>query len=94
MLCLGAVGALLYGPDSLISGAAAQDAGGPHAAAMATGFVDGVGSFGAILEGVAVPAVSQRYGWHAVFWLFVAMAVLAALALIPSVKRAPAPRAA
>ena len=90
---LALVGAALFGPDSLISGAAAQDAGGPYAAATATGFVNGLGSVGAALEGLAVPAISARWGWDAVFWSFVVLAVLAAVALLPTLKRAPAPRA-
>jgi sugar phosphate permease len=89
---LALVGAMLFGPDSLISGAAAQDAGGPYAAATATGFVNGMGSIGAALEGLAVPAISARWGWGAVFWSFVGLAVLAALALVPTLRRAPAPR--
>lgn len=93
-ITLALVGATLFGPDSLISGAAAQDAGGPYAAATATGFVNGLGSLGAALEGLAVPAISQRWGWDAVFWSFVALAVVSALALLPTLKRAPAPRAA
>lgn len=87
------VGATLFGPDSLISGAAAQDAGGPYAAATATGFVNGLGSIGAALTGILVPAISARWGWGAVFWSFVGIAMLAALALVPTLRRAPAPRA-
>src|SRR6478735_9113347 len=43
---LALVGALLFGPDALLSGAAAQDVGGAAAAATATGLVNGVGSIG------------------------------------------------
>jgi OPA family sugar phosphate sensor protein UhpC-like MFS transporter len=88
---LGLIGAALFGPDALLSGAAAQDAGGRHASAMATGFVNGMGSVGSVLEGLVVPAISKRYGWEAVFQLFVALALLAALALIPTFRRAPHP---
>lgn len=90
---LALIGAALFGPDSLISGAAAQDAGGPHAAAMATGFVNGLGSVGAMLQGLVVPAVSERYGWESLFWVFVGLSLVAALALAPTLRRAPAPRA-
>lgn len=87
IVALGLIGATLFGPDALISGAAAQDAGGARAAASATGFVNGVGSIGAILEGLCVPWISQRYGWQAVFPLFVVLALAAALALVPTVRR-------
>jgi OPA family glycerol-3-phosphate transporter-like MFS transporter len=90
---LALIGAALFGPDALLSGAASQDAGGPHAAATAAGFVNGMGSVGAVLEGVVVPAISKRYGWEAVFHLFIALALLGALLLVPTLKSAPSPRA-
>jgi sugar phosphate permease len=83
------VGAFLFGPDSLVSGAAAQDEGGPHAAATATGFVNGMGSLGAILQGVVTVQVSRLWGWQALFYVFVGLAVLAALCLLPSLRRDP-----
>jgi sugar phosphate permease len=86
----GLVGALLFGPDALLSGASAQDAGGPHAAAMATGFVNGVGSLGGILEGLLVPPLVVAFGWGALFPLLVLLALAAALALVPAL-RGPAP---
>ncbi|MCA9596331.1 MAG: MFS transporter [Myxococcales bacterium] len=90
---LALIGAALFGPDALISGAAAQDAGGPHAAAMATGFVNGMGSVGAVLQGLAVPWVSAHWGWQSLFWVFVALSVFAAVSLAPTFRRAPIPRA-
>ncbi|HEY1537257.1 MAG TPA: MFS transporter [Polyangiaceae bacterium] len=84
---LALVGALLFGPDALLSGAAAQDAGGAAAAATATGLVNGVGSIGGMLEGVTLPAVSAHFGWQAMFPLLAGLAVCAALALIPATRR-------
>jgi sugar phosphate permease len=89
---LALVGALLFGPDSLLSGAAAQDAGGPHAAASAVGFVNGLGSLGALLQGLVVPAVASRFGWQALFPTFVGLSLLSALVLVPAVRRARAGR--
>jgi sugar phosphate permease len=86
-LGLGLVGAFLFGPDSILSGAAAQDAGGKHAAATATGFVNAVGSVGAILQGALNAWVSQAFGWQAVFYVLVGFALLAALALVPAFSR-------
>jgi len=86
-LGLALIGALLFGPDALLSGAAAQDAGGPHAAAAATGLVNGVGSIGGMMAGLAIPQISQRFGWTALFPSLVAFAILSALALLPAIVR-------
>lgn len=89
---LACIGALLFGPDALLSGAAAQDAGGERAAAMAAGMVNGIGSLGAILEGLVVPRISQSWGWKALFPMLVLLALGAAAALVPAVIRARPPR--
>ena len=80
------VGALLFGPDSLISGAAAQDAGGPYAAATAAGLVNAIGSIGAILQEYVTRGVSQKYGWDKLFYVFVVLALFSALCLVPTFK--------
>jgi sugar phosphate permease len=88
VVALALVGALLFGPDSLLSGAAAQDAGGPLAAATATGLVNGIGSVGAILQGALNAWVSQAFGWHAVFVVLIGLAFASAAALIPTFRSA------
>ena len=93
VLELGLVGALLFGPDSLLSGAAAQDLGGAAAAATATGLVNGVGSIGGMLEGLTLPAISAHFGWKAMFPLLAGLAACAALVLVPALRR-PETRAA
>ena len=75
------VGFCLFGPDSLISGVAAQDLGGPLAAATVAGFINGCGSIGAIAQGAVVAGVSNRYGWQAVFQTLMVLAALSSLAL-------------
>jgi sugar phosphate permease len=79
-------GALLFGPDALISGAAAQDAGGPHAAAIAAGIVNGVGSMGAVLQEALTRGVSGRWGWDRLFYVFVALALWSAISLVPTFR--------
>ncbi|HEX3775175.1 MAG TPA: MFS transporter [Polyangiaceae bacterium] len=84
VVALALVGAFLYGPDALLSGAAAQDIGGNEAAATATGFVNGVGSLGGMLEGLTLPAISNYFGWKAMFPLLAGLALCAALSLLPA----------
>ena len=84
---LALIGAMLFGPDSILCGAAAMDAGGPRAAAMATGFVNGIGSIGPILQGLLVPPLAKHYGWQALFPVLVVLALCAALVLVPTLVR-------
>jgi OPA family sugar phosphate sensor protein UhpC-like MFS transporter len=80
------VGALLFGPDSLLSGAAAQDAGGKYAAGVAAGMVNGIGSVGAILQEALTRGVSARYGWDKLFYVFVGLALFSAACLVPTFR--------
>ena len=91
LLLLALIGAFLFAPDSILCGAAAQDAGGRQAASMATGFVNGVGSTGAFIEGLTVPLLAKSLGWSALFPCLVGMAVLGALCLLPVVRARAAP---
>jgi sugar phosphate permease len=84
---LALAGALLFGPDSLLSGVAAQDAADPRALAMATGFVNGLGSFGAVVQGLIVPQIGDRLGWPALFRALSLFAFCAMLALLPTLRR-------
>ncbi len=80
---LALIGFLLFGPDTLICGAAAQNLGRGHATASAAGIINGLGSIGAACQGLLTATVSQAWGWDALFSTFVAFAVLSALALLP-----------
>ncbi len=85
------VGALLYGPDSLLSGAAAQDLGGPGAGALAIGMINGLGSIGAVSQELVTRTVSRAYGWNAVFYVLLVSALSAALLLVPTFRPARKP---
>jgi sugar phosphate permease len=84
---LALIGFLLFGPDSLVSAAAAQDAGGPRAAALAAGLINGIGSIGAVFQEAVVRGVSARWGWEGLFRLFVVLSLAAAVCLVPAVTR-------
>ncbi len=95
-LSMGAVGFMLFGPDALISGAAAQDVGGGESAASAAGIINGVGSVGAILQGVVTAGVTARWGWGALFYTFIGLALLSCAMLVPMAlrERSPSPHRA
>lgn len=72
------MGLTLYGPDSMISGAAAIDFG-KETAGTAAGFVNGCGSIGAVLGGL-LPGYFET---ETVFLCFTASAVLAIVIMLP-----------
>ena len=84
------IGGTLFAADTLISGSAAQDLGGPHAAGLACGMINGIGSIGGVAQGFVTVGVSQAYGWDALFTVFIGLALAAALALAPFVRVRPA----
>ncbi|MBK9168412.1 MAG: MFS transporter [Bryobacterales bacterium] len=70
ILGIALIGILTFGPDTLLGGAATQDAGTQEAAATAAGFVNGVGSLGSVLSPFAVAWVAGTTGWDNLFYLF------------------------
>lgn len=71
------IGLTLYGPDSMISGAAAVDFG-KGTAATASGFVNGCGSVGAVLGGL----LPGFFDTETVFLLFTGTALVATMMMI------------
>jgi sugar phosphate permease len=86
------IGALLFGPDALLSGAAAQDAASPAQAATATGLVNGIGSLGALLQGPLTVGVQAAVGWQGLFYAFFALSLLACACLLPALRGATSAR--
>ncbi|WP_079203530.1 MFS transporter [Pseudomonas sp. CC6-YY-74] len=72
------MGLTLYGPDSMISGAAAIDFG-KETSGTAAGFVNGCGSIGAVLGGL----LPGYFDTETVFLCFTASAVVAILIMLP-----------
>jgi len=71
------IGFFTYGPDALMSGAAAIDAGSPKAAGLAAGFINGVGSIGQMMSGFIVAYITSKLGWDSLFYFFVAISLIA-----------------
>jgi len=77
-LGLALIGFMTFGPDTLVSGTAAMDFGSRRGASTAAGFINGMGSVGAAIQGVLVGLIAHRAGWHAVFTVLIAFALVAA----------------
>jgi sugar phosphate permease len=71
------IGFFTYGPDSLMSGAAAIDASSPKAAGLAAGVINGVGSIGQIFSGLLVAYMSIKFGWDSLFYFLATIAFIA-----------------
>lgn len=80
-IAIGLIGILTFGPDTLMSGAATQDAAGADAAATAAGFVNGVGSVGQLLSPFLVAAAVRWTGWDGLFGVFVLVSLAGGIAL-------------
>ncbi|MFH1743683.1 MAG: MFS transporter [bacterium] len=80
-LCL--IGFSLYGPDALMTGAAAQDFGSKRAAAMCAGIINGIGSFGALLQEPLIGWATTTYesAWSWLFFVFAGLSVLATVVI-------------
>jgi len=81
---LGLAGFLIYGPDMLMSGAAAIDVSHPKAASMATGFTMCLGATGAIFSGRGIgwlKDISQGH-WSPVFWVLAGISLVSALLMV------------
>jgi sugar phosphate permease len=91
-IAISLAGVFSYGPDTLLSGAAAQDIGQGKATATASGLIDGIGHLGSLFSPFLVVSISGRYGWDWLFVFLAAAAFAAAAALIPIWNLEPADR--
>jgi sugar phosphate permease len=76
VVLLGLIGFTAMGPDSLLSGACAMDAGSRRQAALAAGIINGVGSIGPIVQEPVIGWLKQTSGVHAVLLLLVGVGCL------------------
>ena len=70
------IGIMNFGPDTLLQGAASQDAGAKWGVGTASGFISGFGSVGQLFSPYLVAYVSGKYGWDRLFYVFVAIALV------------------
>lgn len=69
------IGIMNYGPDTLLQGAASQDAGAKWGTGTASGFISGFGSVGQLFSPYLVAWISEKYGWDSLFYGFVVIGV-------------------
>ena len=77
LICLIAIGFTIYGPHVMIVAAIPMDYVSRKAAASATGFIDGLGYFGASLTVFISGFLIDKHGWNAAFYFWVVGVFLA-----------------
>ncbi len=77
-ISIGIIGIMTYGPDALMSGAAAMDIGSQRGAATAAGVINGMGSVGQLISPLLVAYVADSMGWNSLFYLFVVFSLISA----------------
>jgi OPA family glycerol-3-phosphate transporter-like MFS transporter len=83
------IGVFLYGPDSMLSATAAIDFGTKRGAGAATGFINGIGSFGAVLGGYLPGVMTTKSDWTVFFQISLAGLIVSAAVLVPLWRRRP-----
>jgi MFS transporter, OPA family, glycerol-3-phosphate transporter len=83
--CFGIVGFMLYGPDSLLSGAAAVQVAGERNGVAVAGVVNGIGSFGPVIQEEVIGWLVKDdvlAGMHNTNLLALAMSILFAFLML------------
>ena len=83
------LGFLVYAPDMMVSGIAAVDFGTKKGASTASGFINGLGSIGAVLGGTLPGFLQSRWGWEGVFSVLAVSVLVAAALLLPKWNALP-----
>lgn len=93
VLLLGLIGFMAMGPDSLLAGPSAMEAGTRRQAAVAAGVINGLGSIGPIVQEPVIGWLKKTQGLDSVFLLLVVIVFLTTVAtglLARSDRRRPA----
>jgi sugar phosphate permease len=80
VLLLGLIGFMAMGPDSLLAGPSAMEAGTRRQAAVAAGVINGLGSIGPIVQEPVIGWLKKTQGLDSVFLLLVVIVFLTTVA--------------
>ena len=80
ILLLGLIGFMAMGPDSLLAGPSAMEAGNRRQAALAAGVINGLGSIGPIVQEPVIGWLKKTQGLDSVFLLLVVIVFLTTVA--------------
>lgn len=81
-MVLGLIGFMLYGPDSLLTGAGAIDVGSRKYAIAAAGIINGMGSCGAVCQELLIGRLYNKQDPNTLGPIFIALIVSAAISTV------------
>jgi sugar phosphate permease len=84
---IGMIGFFLYGPDALMSGAAAIEVGSKRSAARAAGIINGMGAVGSVFQELVLGKLLSKAGVTPVFATLVGSSLLGAACLFAVLLR-------
>ncbi|HOO55613.1 MAG TPA: MFS transporter [bacterium] len=79
---LSIIGFMTYGPDSIMTGAAAMDFGTRKGAATAAGFINGCGSVGAAIQEPLLGYFAVKFGYDYFFYIFIILAIIPGILML------------
>ena len=82
------LGYLLAGPSTIISTIVAVNLSNKYSKVKSTiiGFIDGLGSLGCGLFQIFIPAITQQYGWHYIFYFLIGLICMSIICIICKCK--------
>ncbi|XP_066283811.1 uncharacterized protein [Branchiostoma lanceolatum] len=89
VMCMLLTGMFNCGPDAILTGslpAQLGDKDGRNAHAAISGFINGFGSLGTVLQGPIIGAIAEWYGWEGTFYFMIIVSLIATFCICRAVS--------
>ncbi|XP_065066800.1 uncharacterized protein LOC135692557 [Rhopilema esculentum] len=75
------------GPDAFVSGSIAAELGErENAQSAVSGFINGFGSVGTIMEGPIVGFIAEHYGWESTFYVMIVLSLMSVVTMLRAAR--------
>ncbi|XP_078597172.1 uncharacterized protein LOC144873566 isoform X3 [Branchiostoma floridae x Branchiostoma japonicum] len=89
VMCMLLTGMFNCGPDAILTGSLPTQLGdkdGRNAHAAISGFINGFGSVGTVLQGPIIGAIAEWYGWEGTFYFMIIVSLIATFCICRAVS--------
>ncbi|XP_019625469.1 PREDICTED: putative glycerol-3-phosphate transporter 5 [Branchiostoma belcheri] len=89
VMCMLLTGMFNCGPDAILTGSLPTQLGdkdGRNAHAAISGFINGFGSVGTVLQGPIIGAIAEWYGWEGTFYFMIVVSLIATFCICRAVS--------